>query len=127
MWPFKKRETIELRDYLRQTKRVKVNGVIFEIKKMNLDDHLAGLNIVMKMRDIYSKPDKKPTTEESLEDVKKLKKFMRDFIYAGVTKPVLTMKEPVGEAIHIDEVLSDLDLSQKLCVEIINFSYEKKS
>jgi len=129
MWPFKKKnqEPIELKDYLNKTKKVVINGVIFHIKKINMDDHLSGLKVIMKFRDLYAKPGNKATTEESLEDLKKLKEFMKDIIYAGVVKPTLSMKKDPGDAIHIDEILNDLDLAQKLCMTILNLTYEKKS
>lgn len=124
---FKKKNPVELKDYLNQAKKVVINGVIFKIKKINMDDHLAGLNVIMKFRDVYAVKSKTATTEESLDDLKKLKKFMKDIIYAGVVHPKLTMKTPPGEDIHIDDILNDLDLSQKLCMAILTFTYEKKS
>lgn len=125
MWPFKKKKTIELSEYLKGTKKVVINGVRFELKRISMDDHMAGLNVILKFRDVYQKKEAK--LDNVADDIKTLKKFMRDIIYAGVARPVLTMKDPPGDAIHIDEVLNDLDLSQKLCMEILNYTNEKKS
>jgi hypothetical protein len=117
-----------LKDYLAKTKKVVLHGVIFEIKKISVEDHLAGFNVLMKLREAYSKPDRpKDNPEQSSEDLKKMKKFMRDFICAGVVKPKITMKDPPGEDIHVDDVLNDLDLAQDLCAEIIEYSFGKKN
>lgn len=118
--------TVDLKDYLRQTKKLKINGVRFEIKRLSMDDHLAGLNVILKIRDLY-KREKPKDPEVLMADSEKIKKFMRDFIYAGVVSPKLTMKDPPEDgAIAIDELLSDIELAQKLCTEIIKHAYGKK-
>lgn len=118
--------SVELKDYLRQTKKIKVNGIKFEIKKLNLDDHLAGLNVILKMRDLYKK--EKPTDPAVvIEDAGKMKKFMRDFLYAGVAYPKLSLKDPVEDGcIAVDELLNDIELAQKLTFLIIAYAYGKK-
>ena len=120
------RRTVDLKDHLRQTKKIRIKGVNFEIKKVGMNDHLAGLNVILKTRELYKR--EKPTDPAViLEDESKVKKFMRDFIYAGVVAPKLTMKEPVDDgAIHVDELLTDIDLCQELTVAIIEHSYGKK-
>lgn len=120
------RRTVDLRDYLRQTKKIKVNGVPFEIKKVNIDDHLAGLNVILKMHDLYKR--EKPTDKTAMiEDNAKVLKFMRDFIYAGVVAPKLSLKDPPeDDAIGVSEILSDHQLAGELTSKIIEHSYGKK-
>lgn len=120
------RRKVELKAHLRQTKKVIVNGVEFEIKKVSVEDHAAGLNVLLKLHDTYKR--EKPTDPvKILEDNAKIKKFMRDFIYAGVVSPKLTLKEGDDAAyIHVDELLADMELAQKLCYKIIGYSYSKK-
>lgn len=115
-------------EYFRHTKKIHINGVRFMIKKINIDDHLTGLNVILKMRDLYKR--EKPTDPaEIMQDQAKLKKFMRDFIYAGVVSPKLSIKEkgePAPGVIHVDDILDDMDFSNQLCVQIIEYAYGKK-
>ena len=120
---FKKKD-IDLAEYLNQTKKIVINGVIFNIKRISIEDHLAGLNVILKIRDTYQK--EKPKPEKAIEDFKKQKKFMKDIIYAGVVKPQLTMKATEKSKIHVDEILKDISLAEPLTMAIIEFSYGKK-
>lgn len=120
---------IELGDYLKRSKKIVINGVKFEIRKINLDDHLAGLKVILNMHELY-KREKPKDKSEIVEDNVKVKAFMRDFIYAGVVHPKLTISsKPSPEdanLIHVDAITADLDLAQKLCAKIIEHSYGKK-
>ena len=120
---FKKKD-IDLAEYLNQTKKIVINGVIFNIKRISIEDHLAGLNVILKIRDTYQK--EKPKPEKAIEDFKKQKKFMKDIIFAGVVKPQLTMKATEKSKIHVDEILKDISLAEPLTMAIIEFSYGKK-
>lgn len=117
--------SVELKDYLRKTTKIKVNGVRFEIKKIGMEEHLAGLNVIMKTWELY-KREKPQDPVVIAEDSAKVKKFMRDFIYAGVVSPKLTLKPEEAGAICIEEILNDMELAQGLTVKIIEFAYGKK-
>ncbi len=118
-----RRRPIEAKDYLRQTKAVEINGISFVIKKILIEDHLSGLNVILNIHQTYTVGKKE---NERFEDLQQIRKFMRDIIFAGVVKPKLTMAKNPGEIIHVDEILNDVALSQALTAEIINFSYGKK-
>ena len=115
---------IEADDYYRAVKKVYINGVIFHIKKISIDEHLAGLDVILKIWNVYSKEKAPPKT--AVEDFKKIKKFCRDIIYAGTVKPELTLKKDETGKIHIDEILNNLEIAQKLTNEIIGYTYGKK-
>lgn len=117
-------KTIDAKDYLRQQKTVKINGVVFVVKKISIEDHLAGLNVILNIHQTYKTKPKEPT--EKLDDLKQLRKFMRDIIYAGVVMPKLNMGKDQNENLHVDEILNDMVLAQKLTSEIINLAYGKK-
>lgn len=116
----------ELTEHLRQTRKVKVRGVRFEIQRINLKDHMAGLSVILQMHALY-KREKPKDPEKFVEDEAKLRKFMRDFLYAGVVYPKLTMKDS-GEdgAIKVDDLMTDMGLAQDVCSKIIEISYPKK-
>ena len=121
------RRKVALTDYLRHEKKIQINRVEFAIRRVNVEDHLAGLKVILKLHDLYKRENKRPSTAEA-EDLEKVRKFARDFIFAGVVSPKLTMKkEGEAGAIHVDEILADFDLSQRLCTAIIEHSYGKKN
>lgn len=114
------------RDYLRQTKTVKIHGVRFKIRRINMEDHLSGLNVMMKLYDTYKvkKPDSKA---KQIEDEQEIRKFMRDFIYAGTVHPKISLKKDHPEdELHIDEIIADMKIAEKLCMHILAYSYGKK-
>ncbi len=116
----------DVKSYLRRTKTVRFRGMVFEIRRVGLDDHLAGLNVVLQIRGEYQR--ERPTDPTKvLEDQQKFRKFARDFIYAGVVSPKLTLKDGDGDALHVDEITSDNALANRLVDEIIVHSYGKKN
>lgn len=121
---FKRKKKVDLRDYLKKEKEVIIDGVIFIIKKIDLEDHLAGLNVIMKTRALYEK--EKPSIEDAISHRKRINKIMRDIIFAGVVKPKLTMKKDEPEKIHVDEIIADQGLADKLAGEILGHTYGKK-
>lgn len=122
-----RRRSVDLKSLLRQTKKVRIQGVDFEIRQVDLQDHMAGLNVILGLWDLY-KRDKPKDPVKVMEDNAKLRKFMRDFIYAGVVSPKLTLKDPPEEdAIPVDELTLRIDLAQELCQAIIENAYGKKN
>lgn len=126
MWPFFRR-SVDLKDYLRRSKKIRINGIAFEIRKVEMEDHLAGLNVMLKLHELY-KREKPSDSNQVIQDYDKIRTFLRDFLYAGIVSPKLSMKKPVEDGyIHVDELTADADLAQKLSVAIIEYSYSKKN
>jgi hypothetical protein len=123
------RREVALHDYLRRTKKVRVNGIGFEIRKVDLKDHAEGLNIILNLHQLYvRKKDRDGLKSAVVQDEKKLKDFMRHFLYAGVVAPRLTLKNPPEDgATSVDELMQDVDLAQKLCTQVLQYSYGKKN
>lgn len=121
------RRTVDLKSHLRQTKKIRLKGIDFEIKKVGMDEHLAGLNVILQMHSQYQK-EKPKDPKVLIDDSAKLKKFMKDFIYAGVVSPKLSIAKDGAkpDETHVDELLTDDELAQALCMHIINFAYGKK-
>lgn len=121
------RRTVDLKAYLRQTKKIRVKGIEFEIKKIGLQDHLAGLNVILEIHKQYQ-IDKPKDPAKVLDDSVRLRKFMRDFIYAGVVSPKLSIAKdgPKDDEVAVDDLMQDDDLAQTLCMHIINHAYGKK-
>ncbi len=119
------RKPIEAKEYLRQTKAIRVNGVSFVIKKISIEEHLAGLNVILAIHQTYA-VGKKDGIADQVTDFKQVRKFMRDIIFAGVVKPVLNIGKEQNENVHVDEILNDIPLAQELTSQIVAFTYGKK-
>ena len=115
---FKKKS---LQDALVETKKVKIQGVLFELKKIDSFDYANGSSV---MREVYSSysVEKKAISEVSQ---KKIKDHYRDVFMSGVVKPLLTRK-PDEEGVFVDDLFKDQFITDHLYKEIVNFTYSKK-
>ena len=127
MFEFLKRRT--LKDHLRETKKLKINGIMFTIRKVNPVDFLDGSKILLNEYQLYDIGKKAVAGDDVGLDkqMKKLKKHFIDVFMCGVTNPQLTRKpDQEPEKIGVDELFIDWDLSNELYEEIMSFSYGKK-
>lgn len=112
-------------------KTVKIDGMKFVIRKVNLMDYLEGAKVMSEIFAIYRK--EKPTVENlETESLNKLKKYLTDIICAASVKPKF-VRTKEGKAtllekdqIPIDEIFNDWALAQKLAQEIFDFTHGKK-
>ena len=122
---------IELKDYLTSTKRVKVRGVVFHIKKIQVMDYLEGQKVMQEIFSTYktqTEKDRQVKVDSALsKNVEKIKSFMTDIIMAGVVKPELSRKKDDEGKIHVDEIFEDWLLAQELTKTILNNTYGKKN
>ena len=117
-WLFGKK----LESHLGQTKKVKVNGVKFVIKKLNALNYLDGSKVLKATYDTYKT---KGNDVSGLVNDKKLVEHFSHAICSGVISPKITLeKEETG--IHVDELFVDWDLVVELYNEIMTFTYGKK-
>lgn len=108
---------------LHPTKRVKIEGIIFEIRKINPLDYMAGYKVVAKCFDIYSKEDSQ--AQADLTNIDKIKKHYADIFSLAVISPRIARKEG-EEGLQAEALLMNWDIAEKLYEEIISFSYGKK-
>jgi hypothetical protein len=118
MWPFKK-PTIE--SLVNPKKKIKVNGVEFVIKKLDVLDHLQGSKVLQQSFDTY-KLDK-PGDQDV--NVKKVKEHYVDVLCAGVVSPAIGRK-PGDGVVYVQDMFNNWDLVNNLYSEIIAFTYGKK-
>lgn len=118
MWPFKKKN---LRDALRQTKKLKLHGVLFEIKKISPVNYLTGNSSLIESFSVYSKdtPAFKPS------DYEKIKRHYRDVFLDSVIKPKLTRDESI-DGVCVDEIFENWELANDLYLAITELTYGKK-
>lgn len=122
MWPFSK--SIEKK--LMTFKKIKVEGVLFKIKKIDPLNYMDGSKALKMAYDVYSKSNiqKKITNA----DMKRIKEHYRDVFLGAVVLPKLCRKESDdGDgATFVDHVFNDWVLVEKLYEEIMLFTYGKK-
>lgn len=116
-----------LGEALNETKKIKLCGVIFRIKKINVLDYLDGSRVMQKAYETYeqSRKSSKDSMPEGLS--KKVKDHFRDVFLAGVVEPKLARKNsPASEDVWVDELFVDMELCNALYAAIYDFTYDKK-
>lgn len=115
----------ELKQLLNETKKVKIKGVVFHIKKADLMSYLDGSSTLLQSFMTY---EQGKASDQAPQSIKKIKSHYSDVILAGTVKPQLTRKPPeeAGDDISIDEVFTDWDMASQLYTAILEYTYGKK-
>ena len=106
---------------LNVTKYVRLDGIRFQIKKIDVLDYLDGSKVLLSAFDTY-KTGKQKDFDVS---TKKIKDHYRDVLMSGVISPTLSRKGN-DQGMFVDNLFSDWELAERLYEEIIQFSYGKK-
>lgn len=114
----------DLRSALYETKKVVVNGVRFEIRKVNLLDYLEGSQVLLQEYDTHKTAGQKKANPTILPS-EKVKRHYKDILCAGCVVPRLSMN-PKDDEIQVDDLFIDLEMVTGLYMEILNFTYGKK-
>ncbi len=110
-----------LKDVLNKTKNIRVHGVFFTIRKVNILDYLDGSKVLQKQFDIYQTG----TNQISEASEKKIKEHMSHVLVAGVVSPKLSFKQE-QDVMFVDNLFTDWSLAVDLYNEIVAFTYGKK-
>lgn len=126
MLGFFKKKTLD--SHLGETRKIKVSGVPFVIKKINVLDHLHGSQVMTEQFHVWrkSKLEGNKINEERAFD--KIKKHYTDVFVSSVIDPVIKRKEEdcaIGE-IWSERLFVDFGLAQDLYTEIMLFTHGKK-
>lgn len=114
--------TKDLEKELCKTKRIKINGFKFTIKKISPLDHLKGSKVLLQAYDVL-KIGK--GTQEAEQSEKKIKEHLAEVLLVGVVHPKLSPNDS-GDGLFIDKLFYDYELVNALYSEIIQFTYGKK-
>lgn len=117
MWPFRKKS---LSDHLRDTKRIKVMGMFFHIRKINPLDFLEGANALKQAYDVYT-----VSNDVTKINTKKVFKQYVDVLMAGVVEPKLSRKDD-GSGLFVEKLFTDWGLVDELHTAIYEYTYGKK-
>lgn len=112
-----------LEEQLNATKKIRVQGVNFRIRKINSLDHLTGARVMLEMYELYKAGDKKV----SLQSGEKIKTHYRDIIMSGVMYPKLCRKKDDKEGgVWVEGILNNWGFTSQLYDAIVLFTYGKK-
>ena len=114
-----------INDAINETKKVKVEGVNFVIRKINILDHMQGAKVLKQIYDSYKVETAGPKAEIEVSE-KRIKEHYRDVLMAGVVDPALSAKEGEPNTIFVDKMFCNWDLVNGLYAEIMAFAYGKK-
>ena len=113
--------------YLYKTKTLKINGVRFVIRKIDLTAHVQGFNVLLNLYDSWNnkRKNEKEVPPETKGVAKKQKQLYKDVFLCAVVKPELS-KEDKGEKVWVEEIFFDWDMANKLFEAILKFTVGKK-
>ena len=118
-WLFGKK----LSDVINQTKKVKVVGVTFTIRKVNILDYAAGSKVLIQAYDTHKTAGAKIEALQATGE--KAKRHYADILVAGVVDPVITHDGKDG-TINVNDMMPNWELTERLYAEIMTFTYGKK-
>ena len=110
----------KLETALNETKRVKVRGVWFKIKRLGVEHYVDGSKSLITVYDTY-----KTGAENSEQNLKKIKEHMAHVLCSGVVEPKLCHLE-TGDGFWVDKLFSDWEMVNSLYDKILEFTYGKK-
>jgi len=115
---------------LNETRKVRVHGVVFTIKKISPLDYLDGSQVMLQYYDEYKKQVK---GEGQLSDstVKKMRAHFRDVFVNAVVHPKIVREiskdQPADPAaIPVEHLFTDMGLANDLYVQIMAYANGKK-
>lgn len=110
-----------LNDHLFATKKVRINGIRFEIKKLNAINYLDGTNTLKQTYETY----KTKGDVQAVVSDKKVVEYFSEVICGCVVHPKITHKKEES-GIWVNDLFVDWDLVVALYNEIMTFTYGKK-
>lgn len=120
MWPFSK----SLESVVLKTKKIRVHGVKFEIRKIDPSDFLDGSKVMIQTYDTYKK-EKSQSPEVSASILNKVKEHYRDVFMSSVVSPKLRRNDK-DTGLLVDNLFTEWDLAHELYAKIMEFTYGKK-
>jgi hypothetical protein len=124
--PFKKKR---LESLLNESKTVKIQGITFEISRIDVTSHLSGAKTLRKYYDTYEgkiADDKKRSSIDETKLYKETKEHFTDVFLASVISPKLKRDEKTEDGVLISKMFTNWPLCNELYDSIIFYSNGKK-
>lgn len=118
----------ELKKVLNETKKIKVLGIRFTIKKVNLLNYLDGSKVLIQAYDTHKTAGQKAVSNPSFSE-DKIKRHYADIFLAGVVTPQLAATKELAEKekrVFVGDLFVDWNLATELYVQIMTLTYGKK-
>ncbi len=116
----------ELNDVLKETKKIKVNGIRFTIRKVNLLNYADGSKVLIQSYDTHKTDAQKqgmPTIDFSNE---KIRRHFSDILVAGIAYPKVVHQKDDSSGICVDDLFMDWTLAMEVYNQIMELTYGKK-
>ena len=125
MWIWRRKK--DFVDLINPVKVVKIHGIKFSIRKINVLDYLEGAKVMAETFSTYKGKDAASFDTNDFAAINKLKKYVGDIILAGCVHPKFSRDEnPTDDAIPISTLFNDWVLTQKLSQAIFDYTNGKK-
>jgi hypothetical protein len=116
----------DLKSVLNETKKIKIDGVLFEIQKLKALDYMTGAEVLTASFATWEDKRKSDKASKDLDkSIKKIQDHYKEVFLSCVIKPKLSRTED-GDGIFVEEMFKDFDMCANLYLEIANFTYGKK-
>lgn len=119
---------VDFRKLLIAEKKIKIDGIPFVIRKIEVLDYLEGAKVLSESFGVYKTGKEKISSDVDMASIQKIKKYLTDVICAGVIKPKFIREDTSSDPneIPIKELFTDWSLAQKLSQEIFEHTQGKK-
>lgn len=108
--------------HLNQTKKIRVNGIRFVIKKINAVNYLDGSHALKVTYELYKN---KKVDADAVVSNKKVMEHFSHVLCAGVVSPKLSLKDN-DDGLFVDKLFVDWNMVTTIYNEIMGFTYGKK-
>ena len=102
---------------LQETKFIRINGIRFQIKKIDVMNFLDGSKVMLQYYDTF-KLEKGNQDKEMSH--KKIREHMKEILCAGVVNPKLSLND---ENYKVDKMFVNMKLVNKLYEVIMKYTY----
>ena len=120
-WVFGK----DINKVINETKSVRVKGVRFTIKKVNVLNHLDGSHVMTMSYDTHKTKAGQQDLANASVNEQKIKKHFSEVLVAGVVSPKLCFKPEDGKTC-VDDLFIDWEMVNELYMNIMSLTYGKK-
>jgi hypothetical protein len=106
-------------------KKIRVMGIRFLIKRIDVQDYLEGSKVLLKTYDTYQTKAERIAEENQEISNEKAKAHMVDVLMAGIVEPLISRKPEEGKT-YIEHLFTEPKLVAGLYQEILTFTFGKK-
>lgn len=115
----------DLKTVLTKTQKIRVRGIRFTIKKVNLMSYLDGSKVLTQQYDTHKTKSAKEALANSSVSTDRQQEHLKEVLVAGVVNPKLVFKKE-DDGICVDDLFIDMEMVNELYLRILELTYGKK-